>query len=342
MNTHANKTQEDNRPLLANGISQRQGGGQATLDFVNNRPEAISQGILQKMANDYCTRQQLPIQQKENSGGILQLSRKSKINVLRNSRFIQENFFEAIRTSVEEQGEGEDNDGLARKDAQELGIIAETIEGTYPDDEYLYVGIGSSPDIILELLHLRGARTISIPVSGVKDAIPQNKDEEENAIDYITGQLKDFAYEPINLLLLDATETNATLTTITNLIKKSDAKKGVKRIIKSASITQTKTYGPGIAETIEDSEIEVLNINDRATKHLMRVRFFQQEYKRRIGRSSPKVPFKDIIAGKNPNVEFNEADLASIMRFTRQVAGIHRLEDAGSEESFDDSLIEYI
>jgi hypothetical protein len=52
MNTHADKTQENKSQSVSNGESQMQGGGESTFQFVDNRPEAVTQRKLQEMANN--------------------------------------------------------------------------------------------------------------------------------------------------------------------------------------------------------------------------------------------------------------------------------------------------
>jgi hypothetical protein len=86
MNTHADKTQENKSQSVANTVYQKKSGGEATFQFVDNRPEAIAQRNLQEMANNnprakkaaqlqamadnYSARQQHPIQKKENNTGL--------------------------------------------------------------------------------------------------------------------------------------------------------------------------------------------------------------------------------------------------------------------------------
>jgi hypothetical protein len=52
MNTHADKTQENKSQSVANAVTQKQSGGETTIQFVDNRPEAIAQSKLQEMANN--------------------------------------------------------------------------------------------------------------------------------------------------------------------------------------------------------------------------------------------------------------------------------------------------
>jgi len=52
MNTHVEKTKENKRQSVANAVTQKQGGGEPTFQFVDNRPEAITQRKLQEMANN--------------------------------------------------------------------------------------------------------------------------------------------------------------------------------------------------------------------------------------------------------------------------------------------------
>jgi hypothetical protein len=52
MNTHADKSQEHKSQSVSNTESQMQRGGEATFQFVDNRPEAVAQRKLQEMANN--------------------------------------------------------------------------------------------------------------------------------------------------------------------------------------------------------------------------------------------------------------------------------------------------
>ncbi len=61
MNTHADKTQENKSQSVANELSQKQGSGESTFQFVDNRPEAVAQRKLQEMANNHSAQQQQPI-----------------------------------------------------------------------------------------------------------------------------------------------------------------------------------------------------------------------------------------------------------------------------------------
>ena len=53
MNTHADKTQENKSQSVSESLSQKQGSGGSTFQFVDNRPEAIQMRKLQKMANNH-------------------------------------------------------------------------------------------------------------------------------------------------------------------------------------------------------------------------------------------------------------------------------------------------
>jgi hypothetical protein len=102
MNTYADKTQENKSQSVSNETSKKQGGGESTFQFVDNRPEAIVPRKLQEMANNspqvsqlkafqdmannspqakqmtqlqamddnYTAQQQQPIQKKENNTGL--------------------------------------------------------------------------------------------------------------------------------------------------------------------------------------------------------------------------------------------------------------------------------
>lgn len=91
MNTHADKTQENKSPSKAIGsvenvVSQLHNSGERALQFIDNRPEVITQRKLQllannnpqakrvaqfqAMANSHATQQSQPIQKKENNTGL--------------------------------------------------------------------------------------------------------------------------------------------------------------------------------------------------------------------------------------------------------------------------------
>ncbi len=52
MNTHADKTQKNKYQSVANAVSKKQSSGESTFQFVDNRPEAITQRKLQEIANN--------------------------------------------------------------------------------------------------------------------------------------------------------------------------------------------------------------------------------------------------------------------------------------------------
>jgi hypothetical protein len=52
MNTHADKSQENKSQSVANGTPQKQGSSESTFQFVDNRPEAVTQRKLQEIANN--------------------------------------------------------------------------------------------------------------------------------------------------------------------------------------------------------------------------------------------------------------------------------------------------
>lgn len=52
MHSHTEKTQENKSQSVANAVSKRQGSSESSFKFVDNRPEAIVQRKLQKVANN--------------------------------------------------------------------------------------------------------------------------------------------------------------------------------------------------------------------------------------------------------------------------------------------------
>jgi hypothetical protein len=52
MHTHADKTQENKSQSVANTVPQKQNGGETTFQFVDNRPEAVTQRKSQEIANN--------------------------------------------------------------------------------------------------------------------------------------------------------------------------------------------------------------------------------------------------------------------------------------------------
>ena len=84
MNTHADK--KNKSKSVTSAFSQKQSGSESTLQFVDNRPEAVAQLKLQEMANNsqqvsqqgafqeiadnHTAQQQEPIQKKENNTGL--------------------------------------------------------------------------------------------------------------------------------------------------------------------------------------------------------------------------------------------------------------------------------
>ncbi len=64
MNSHADKTQENKRKSIGNGITQKQSKGESTYLLEDNRSEAIAQRKLHEMANDSTQVKQLSAFQK--------------------------------------------------------------------------------------------------------------------------------------------------------------------------------------------------------------------------------------------------------------------------------------
>jgi hypothetical protein len=52
MNTHADETQENKSQSVSAASPQMQSGGKSTFQFVDSRPEAVSQRKLQEMTNN--------------------------------------------------------------------------------------------------------------------------------------------------------------------------------------------------------------------------------------------------------------------------------------------------
>jgi hypothetical protein len=70
MNTHVDKTQENKSQSVANSVVQKQSGNGSAFQFIDNRPEAVTQRKLQDMAHNHSAQQQHPFQKKENNTGL--------------------------------------------------------------------------------------------------------------------------------------------------------------------------------------------------------------------------------------------------------------------------------
>ena len=68
MNTHADKTQENKSQSVANDVFQKQSGGESTFQFVDNRPEAVTQRKIQTLINNHSASS--TIEKKENNTGL--------------------------------------------------------------------------------------------------------------------------------------------------------------------------------------------------------------------------------------------------------------------------------
>jgi hypothetical protein len=68
MHAPADKTQENKSQSITNRVSQKKINNETTFPFTNNRPEAKKAIQLQKIANNYSSKQQYPIQKKNNTG----------------------------------------------------------------------------------------------------------------------------------------------------------------------------------------------------------------------------------------------------------------------------------
>ena len=70
MKTHADKKQENKSQSLSASSTQMHSGSESTLQFVDNRAEAVTQRKLQDMVDNHSVQQQQPIQKKENNTGL--------------------------------------------------------------------------------------------------------------------------------------------------------------------------------------------------------------------------------------------------------------------------------
>ena len=52
MNTHADKTSENKSKANANSLSKLQANRESSVQFIDNRPKAITQGEIHEMANN--------------------------------------------------------------------------------------------------------------------------------------------------------------------------------------------------------------------------------------------------------------------------------------------------
>lgn len=213
-------------------------------------------------------------------------------------------------------------DRFAAEDSSGLSSMVQAIMRDYPPRKWVYVGIGASPEVPLELLRRAGGQTISLPLSGVKkvgewdDLSPEQK---KRAMIDVRYHLSVYATRNSNLLLLDATDTNATLTTLEAVIRASDMQNGVRRKVETLSISETKTLRLGEPETIPDTNIKVLEVDDRPARQVMRGRIFQQWYKNNLGRSVAKREFEDVVSGNEPPVKTSESSRKYIVRFAHVV-----------------------
>jgi hypothetical protein len=222
----------------------------------------------------------------------------------------------------------EPTQAAVQSDAVSLRHVVGVLLRDYPPAQHVYVGIGASPEVLIGLLELLGARTASIPVSGVKHAVPAKAEEWDNAIADVCAFIHPWHDSDADILLLDATDTKATLETIAAVIRRSDAGRGRTRSVKSASISQTKTYRE--PEKLPGTDIDVLEIHDQdaqgraepvgaAARRLLRERFFFQWYKENLGRAVEKREFADVIKGDEPDAETNEEGAANVAAFTSAV-----------------------
>jgi len=70
MYTQVEKSKENNNRAVANSVSQKKNNLKQGFGFVDNRPEAVAQRKMKKMADNYSAQQQQSVQKKENNTGL--------------------------------------------------------------------------------------------------------------------------------------------------------------------------------------------------------------------------------------------------------------------------------
>ncbi len=82
MNTHADKSHDNKNQSVANTISQKQGGGESTFQFTDNRPETVTQRKLQEMAgNSLQTKQTTQLETIAETNPIQRLTKSNVIQL---------------------------------------------------------------------------------------------------------------------------------------------------------------------------------------------------------------------------------------------------------------------
>ncbi len=247
-----------------------------------------------------------------------------------------------------------DNLSAAMKDAGKadyrgLPKLVSLILKRYADLDPVYVGVGSSPDIIIEYLRQTkpGQAVATIPISTVKLGLYQAADEQadERVFAYLEKTLGRWWNEARNLVLIDATEQGDTLEVIQDYLERHDQAEDISREVVTASLSATATYPETEdPEKFGETDIEVVKTADHEIAELMRTRFYYQNvsgYKTVVGRMYDKVNlFKDILSGATtePGGYDRQAHLQIIkfVHFVREGAKKLAREEARDDESDDD------
>ena len=117
MNTHEDKTQENKSQAVANSLPQLQSNGESTFQYVDNRPEAITQRKLQESINNSPRVQQLKSYQEmaNNSSHVKQIISHQAManNFTSQAAQLKENLEEeALQEKLEPIQKKENNTGL--------------------------------------------------------------------------------------------------------------------------------------------------------------------------------------------------------------------------------------
>ena len=138
MNTHAEKTSEEKRQAAANPVTQGQKVGESTLEYIDNRPEAIVQRKLLEMAHHSPLVNQLRAYQQMayNSPQASQASKLKEMLEQNTSTPIQQKKANGI-TQLAQAPKVVDNHGVAIQRAGEEDSLVETISPKEEDLETL-------------------------------------------------------------------------------------------------------------------------------------------------------------------------------------------------------------
>ncbi|MFI5779357.1 alpha/beta hydrolase [Nocardia sp. NPDC051570] len=224
-------------------------------------------------------------------------------------------------------------------DAHGMKGLADALVREFPPGEFRYVGVGASAELVSEFLHqVHDVDTAHVAISAMETLGRVDRlsaDDFAKVKGYLRASLGDLADSDAPLVLLDATNTGASLLKMKQLIARMDESEGrpprrvdLVSLTHAAGVTYPSERAPkfGTEEPIHRLSIP---LSDRPTSYALE-RIFWQLYKYEVPRAYPKVSAADIVSGKH--VAPPARDEAAHGVVSRVVAAMVRVADGSFTE----------